>query len=178
MIEISRTSNLILRSAVLDGPYRYELRTIWDDALPKIVAIGLNPPKANDMETCVTLSALNNFARRNRFGGVVMLNLYAWRATRPADLFAASRRGENIIGDFNSFEMLRARIESNYGDNFNNTVVACWGSHGLKRGNAFLGFLGPAFVGAYVRAFGFNRDRTPIHPLHKTLSLSLAELPK
>ena len=75
-------------SAILspDGLYRYELRRdiagIFSPT-PLFVVIGLNPSTADATEDDPTIRRCVGFARREGCGELVMLNLYALRATDP-----------------------------------------------------------------------------------------------
>lgn len=160
----------IFLNATVCGPYRYELQLTWNDG-KKLVAVGLNPPGGDDLKYTSTVRVLMNYARKYRFGGLVILNLYGWKATNPAHLVAASRRGENVVGD-NDFYALRERIDRNGGEH----VTACWGTLGRKRGLDFLNFLGAEYVAENVKCFGVNRDGSPIHPLHSRLRETLVNL--
>ena len=61
----------------------------------------LNPSRADDMRDDPTIRKAAGFAKRLGFGELVVVNLYAWRSTLPRDLFAAERRGIDIVGPDN-----------------------------------------------------------------------------
>lgn len=150
-------------SAIVYGPYRYELCVTWSKQ-PRIVAVGLNPPDGDDLKLTNTTAVLVNYAKLRKFGGVTMLNLYAWKATLPAHLFAASKRGENVIGPGNHLPDLKIRILQHLTGGA--TLLACWGKHGTRRGHDLITFLGDGFS---FHCLGVNNDGSPIHPLHSTL---------
>lgn len=84
------TEPLVRRSAVVSdcGRYRYRLDRIWDTALPAVTFIMLNPSTAdasNDDATIRRLAGTNGFARRWGCGALIVVNLYAWRATTPVN---------------------------------------------------------------------------------------------
>jgi len=78
----------ILRMATIsdDGLYRYELTRRWDITKPSLVWILLNPSVANEEIDDPTTRRCMGYARREGFGGVTLINLFALRATRPVHL--------------------------------------------------------------------------------------------
>jgi hypothetical protein len=66
-----------------DRRHRYELWRIWDRKVRKMVVIGLNPSTADETKNDPTIRRCINFAQRERCGGLVMLNLFGFRATDP-----------------------------------------------------------------------------------------------
>jgi len=71
-----------------DRVYRYALWRVWDAALPSFVVIGLNPSTADETENDPTIRRCIGFAKREGCGGLVMLNLFAVRATDPRVMMA------------------------------------------------------------------------------------------
>ncbi|NDZ63594.1 DUF1643 domain-containing protein [Streptomyces cyaneofuscatus] len=68
------------------GRYRYRLTREWDDARPPATFVMLNPSTADADEDDSTVRRCLGFARRWGCGSLVVVNLYAWRATNPSDL--------------------------------------------------------------------------------------------
>ena len=99
------------------GKYRYELTRIWQDTLPKLVLIGLNPSTADAETDDNTIRVCSKRAREWGYGGIVMLNLFAYRATDPADMCRAG----NPVGPGNNVVLNRYRHVP---------AIACWGGHG------------------------------------------------
>ena len=64
--------------------YRYWLRRHWDPILPLCAFIGLNPSTADARSDDPTLR--RNFAKDWGYGSLLMVNLFAWRATDPGEL--------------------------------------------------------------------------------------------
>ena len=74
------------RSAVIAGEadcYRYELRRVWDDALPLLVVCMLNPSTADAERDDPTILALIHFGKLWGYGGLLIVNLFAFRAASP-----------------------------------------------------------------------------------------------
>lgn len=78
--------------AVFDksGAYRYRLWRHWDPALPKLCIIMLNPSTANAEQNDPTINRCINLAKEWGYGGVEVVNLFAYRATNPRDLWQAA----------------------------------------------------------------------------------------
>jgi hypothetical protein len=87
-----------------------------------------------------------------------MLNLYAYRATIPADMWKAQKRGIDILGgQRNWVKALKGYIDAFSCD----LVVASWGAHGKKRGPDVC-----THWGVGLTCLGRNNDGSPKHPLY------------
>jgi hypothetical protein len=64
---------------VSDG-YRYTLTRVWDPVLPMTTFVLHNPSTADATQLDPTLRRCVGFAKREGYGGMVILNLYAFRA--------------------------------------------------------------------------------------------------
>ena len=68
------------------GAYRYTLWRRWDEALDRLVWVMLNPSTADAETDDMTIRKCTGFALRWGFGGIEVVNLFAYRATKPLDL--------------------------------------------------------------------------------------------
>lgn len=134
--------------------YRYELRRGWDRKKPKIVFIGLNPSTANETANDPTVRRCMGFARDWDGGGLVMLNIFAFRATLPADL----RKAEEPIGDDNDQFILDACRRR--------TVIAAWGTHGTYRSRCYELEAMLRHEGVKLQCLGTTKAGHPKHPLY------------
>jgi hypothetical protein len=118
----------------------------------RIAWIGLNPSTAYEVTLDQTLAAVCRYSRKWGFTDVVMLNLFAFRATDPRDL----KRASDPIGPDND-EHLLAEVSTA------DRVIACWGGHGrfLGRDRQVSALLNVSFE-CLLR----NRTGTPHHPLY------------
>ena len=66
--------------------YRYELHREWDKKKGKVLFIMLNPSTANHIENDLTTIRCINFAEKWGYGGIMIGNIYPFRAKRPKDL--------------------------------------------------------------------------------------------
>ena len=134
-----------------DRVYRYELRRTWGPG-PVVAFIGLNPSTADETVDDPTIRRCIGFAKRWGYGGLVMLNLFAFRATDPRDMRAA----DDPVGPDNDRHLIAATSESGL-------VVAAWGVHGAyrNRDREVAGLLAWNLM-----ALGLTRDGHPRHPLY------------
>ena len=90
------------RTASIDESrtYRYHLGRVWDPLiLERCCFIMLNPSTADAEVDDPTIRRCIGFAKAWGYGGLDVLNLYAYRATEPIKLFAA----KDAIGPDNDF---------------------------------------------------------------------------
>lgn len=65
--------------------YRYFLSRQWGQ-LPPLIVIMLNPSTADAFKNDPTVQLIENLAKSMGFGGYIVLNVAAYRATEPADM--------------------------------------------------------------------------------------------
>lgn len=137
------------------GHFRYSLTRVWDEAKPMIAFIGLNPSTADESEDDNTIRKCVKFARRDGFGSLCMINLFAFRATQPADM----KRHGMPIGRDNDRTILETV-------NLCNRVVACWGNPGswMSRDKAVCKMLEKHGVALYC--LEVTKSGQPKHPLY------------
>lgn len=145
----------IAKSAVISpcGTFRYELRRTWDSLLPVLVFVMLNPSTADAEKDDATIRKCMGFAQRFGFGGIVVVNLFAYRARDPKDLKAAGFP----VGPENDAAILRA-IQGGQ-------VICAWGANANRTPR-------PAYVVKMLQAAGvqpkclaITGDGFPAHPL-------------
>jgi hypothetical protein len=127
-----------------------------------IAFIGLNPSRANEVESDMTITKCIGFARRWGFGGIVMVNLYGFVATLPKDMIAS----EDPVGPGNDAE-IAARL-SDVG-----LVVAAWGNSVPVRDRPRLEYqsrIGRVLelAGRPVYCLGKTQGGSPRHPSRET----------
>ena len=76
------------KSAIISdcGKYRYELHRTWDEDKGKVLFIMLNPSTADGIHADLTTTRCINFAKKWEYGGIMIGNIYPFRAKRPKDL--------------------------------------------------------------------------------------------
>ena len=145
-----------------DRRFRYQLVREWDDNLRRVAFIGLNPSTADETADDPTIRRCIAFAKQWGKGGLLMLNLYAYRATLPAEMWKAQKRGVDIIGGVpNWVDSLKQYVAEQNCD----LVVAAWGKHGSKRQSHVVKNW-PSLM-----CLAKNNDGTPKHPLYLKANL-------
>lgn len=160
------------RAAEISGckQFRYLLSRRWANGLA-LTFIMLNPSTADALEDDHTIRKCIGFAKRFGFAGIVVVNLFAYRATDPAEL----RRAGFPPGPLNLDYLLTVTGEATKAGA---PIVCAWGAH--ARRNAFAAELvaGMQKVGADLRALRILDDGTPAHPLTLPYSCELVPFPK
>ncbi len=135
--------------------YRYALWRRWDHSRPTCAFVLLNPSTADERDDDPTIRRCVAFARSWGFGGVIVVNLFALRASDPRSL----RLARDPVGPAND----RALVTHARGADL---VVLGWGAHGRLRGRAdeVRRLLAP--VRAKLRRLGSTRSGEPRHPLY------------
>lgn len=72
------------------GRYRYSLGRLWDASRPQLMVVMLNPSTADGTVNDATIVRLMTRAQRSGYGSLVVVNLYAYRATNPKELMSAA----------------------------------------------------------------------------------------
>lgn len=139
------------------GAYRYRLWRRWDTTEPSVAFVMLNPSTADAAVDDPTIRKCVGFARRWGLGGVRVVNLYAYRATDPRDLWRAQRSGVDIVGWPHNRDHVRAAA-SDAG-----VIVAAWGANAPTEAGVAMA----AELCRYgdVWCLGTTRGDAPRHPL-------------
>ncbi len=136
------------------GKYRYLLWRTWGKQQP-LVFIMLNPSTADANQDDATIRVCMGRARRMKVGGIIVANVFAFRATKPSDLFAAA----DPVGPLNSSEILHAITIPN------RMVIAAWGDHGMYRHGWLAVRQEAKDCGQPLHALRLTKAGTPCHPL-------------
>ncbi|MBI4782867.1 MAG: DUF1643 domain-containing protein [Oscillatoriophycideae cyanobacterium NC_groundwater_1537_Pr4_S-0.65um_50_18] len=131
--------------------YRYSLWRSWDDDKPRVAFVMLNPSTADADCNDPTLRRCIGFAQTWGYGSLVVVNLFALRATHPEQL----RQVRDPIGQECDRYILAAVSIADC------TVVA-WGNGGHLKGRDRTV---QELIGA-AHCLGVNRSGQPRHPLY------------
>lgn len=104
------------------GRYRYSLWRQWAPG-PQVMFVGLNPSTADALLDDPTIRRCMGFAREWGYAGMIMTNLFAFRATDPAVMLSA----DDPVGPSND-DVLQAAYEKAA------LTVAAWGVLGTLGG--------------------------------------------
>lgn len=153
------------RSAIVShcGKYRYVLTRTWGPQ-PPLVFVMLNPSIADANTDDQTVRKCIGFAKREKCGGIVIVNLYAWRSTDPAGL----KKTSDPVGPDND-GMIRSVLAGPC-----EKVVVAWGANGggarvVKVLNIILA------AGKVPWCFGYTTSGQPLHPLVLGYCMNLVE---
>jgi hypothetical protein len=139
-----------------DRNHRYTLIHRWDEMLNPdhgIAWICLNPSTADEHQLDPTLRRIRDFSATWGYSFFIMLNLFAWRATLPADM----KRVADPIGPDND------RWIAHWGARVDRVMLG-WGEHGahLGRDQQVLAYLDRGKTYCLER----NASGQPKHPLY------------
>ena len=151
------TYNIERDAALSDcGQYRYLLRRTWDHDRPRALFVMLNPSTADAEVDDPTIRSCARLCRAWGYGSFEVVNLYAWRATKPDDLagaaFPVGVRTDAIA------EAAVTRCD---------VGICAWGAHPLGgggRGRLMRDLIRGRRPAAYC--LGLTRDGSPKHPLY------------
>lgn len=139
--------------------YRYTLTREWDGGIPPLTFIMLNPSTADATLDDPTIRRCIGFARSRGFGGLRVLNLFAFRATDPAHMKAEA----DPVGVDNDMH-LRAALDT--AKNANAPVIAAWGVNGIHNGRAAEVRELALQCAVTLICLGTTKDGCPRHPLY------------
>jgi hypothetical protein len=132
--------------------------------------IGLNPSTADEVNDDPTVRRCIRFARDWGYGGLVMMNAFAYRATDPRVMKAAFAP----VGPDNDYWLLEmAKIRRRQGA----VIVAAWGNHGIYRNRHqhILNLFQDA--GITLHCLGLTKTGQPKHPLYVSADILPKEFP-
>lgn len=138
-----------------DGAYRWRLWRCWDEALPAVVFVMLNPSTADALRDDPTVRKCIAYARAWGYGCLEVRNLFDLRATDPRAMLKhpvpKSHHADAAIRDATS----------------GRDVVAAWGNDGAHLGRGMWvarEMLRPR--AAHLWHLGLTKTGHPKHPLY------------
>ena len=151
---------LVNKNATLSDcrKYRYVLSRTWDSKKKTILFIGLNPSTADEQIDDPTIRRCINYAQNWGYGSLLMVNLFAYRATMPTEL----KKVKNPIGNDNDLHIkeLIKKVD---------LAVAAWGNEGslLNRDKEIKKII------PNLMCLKINKSGQPAHPLYQKKDLQL-----
>lgn len=157
---LSKPKNAVISP---DSKYRYALSRVWDIKLKVCVFIGLNPSIADADIDDPTIRRCVNFARGWGCGSLIMLNLFAYRATDLNEMLAAPNpSGESSTLAIKEFV------------NPHDLIICAWGNHGTHLGrNKYIKWLLTEQGCHDLWALEVNKSGQPKHPLYVKSDITL-----
>jgi hypothetical protein len=152
-VSLFATPSPMFKAALISpcGRYRYWLKRSWDPGAWSLPIIMLNPSTADSEVDDPTIRRCMSFAKREKYGGIFVVNLFAYRATDPTELLRAA----DPIGPSND-HWLREAIGHASGD-----VLCAWGAASGEQGARVL-----RMCGATAKCLGKTKEGHPRHPLY------------
>jgi hypothetical protein len=140
--------------------YRYELRRRWDTALLLLPVCMLNPSTADHARDDPTIRELTHFAKLWGYGGLYIVNLWAFRSSSPAEMIAALEpKGPDNL----------RHIEQALGYARHNDIpmLAAWGNDGAFQSRGFWLCEKAAHHLVDLVCLGMTRSGQPKHPMSR-----------
>ena len=133
--------------------YRYTLSRRWCLDKKKVAFIGLNPSTADEFKDDATVRRCANYALDWGFGSLQMLNIFAFRATEPAEM----KSEPEPVGPENDSYLVKVVQTVDL-------IVCGWGANGSHRGRneEVLRLLS----GFDLHCLTVTKDGHPGHPLY------------
>ena len=161
----------------LDSNYRYTLgrdfEGVCDDR--QCVFVMLNPSTADALVDDPTVRKCVGFAKRLGFGSLIVINLFAYRATKPSALTLHRREGRDAAGPDNALHV--SDILHNTSDYDGDRIIVAWGStSGRKWVQPFADVMLENIADAGRTAYRIGpalKDGNPRHPLMAPYAMAL-----
>jgi hypothetical protein len=132
--------------------YRYALWRIWDESKPLVMFIGLNPSTANETDNDPTIKSVCRIAKNNGYGGVYMMNCFAFISTDPKGLKTNAMTSE---WNDNTITVTASKCKD---------VVFAWGNFDVVKETGRGDELSEMFPNALC--LHKNKNGSPKHPLY------------
>lgn len=137
-----------------DRMYRYELWRRWGEG-PLLNFVMLNPSTADEVDNDQTVERCERRARQLGYDGLVVTNLFAFRATAPRAMKAAA----DPVGSENDAAILAVAGRAAL-------VIAAWGAHGGFRGRSQQVRQLFCEIGLPLHCLALTQSGEPKHPLY------------
>ncbi len=150
-----------------DGVYRYSLTRAWEPRSldRRCLFIMLNPSTADAEKDDPTIRRCVGFARREHCSELHVVNLFAYRATKPKDLRAAAKSGQDIFGPCNATHICDAI-------RYSSLIICAWGNNVIGTKQRLISHLLRKEDRKAV-CLGLTGQGEPTHPLMTRADLPL-----
>lgn len=139
--------------------WRYTLHRVWEPNKVSAMFVGLNPSTADEVNDDPTVRRCIRFAKAWGYGGLVMMNAFAFRATDPRVMKAAT----DPVGPDNDYWLLEmAKIQMQQGA----VIVVAWGNHGVYQNRHQTILILFWYAGVPLHCLGITKTGQPRHPLY------------
>lgn len=159
--------------------YRYSLRVEWEPGAFVLPVIMLNPSTADETANDPTVERVQRRAMKLKYGGIQVLNLFAYRATEPKDMKAQ----HDPVGPDNDATIRRVlegvahAVRAVDGDPRDFPVLLGWGTHGSFKGRDAEVLELVRQSGVHPVHLGITKDGHPKHPLYVGYNVGFSTFP-
>jgi hypothetical protein len=154
------------------GQYRYRLWRYWNRASPPLVMVMLNPSTATAETNDPTVERCQRRAKRLGFGGLEVVNIFAYRSTDPKGMKAVV----DPVGPDNDQAILEVcqKAMGLPGDAMAppGMVIVAWGQHGNHRGRGKQVIKMLRSHKIVINFLTLTKDNQPGHPLYVDYSVT------
>ena len=143
----------------VDGMYRYYLHRLVVSGTGRACWIMLNPSTADAVYNDPTINRVIDFTRRFGCREVEVVNLYAYRTSKPTELWNAYKENFDIVGPENDTHIMQVISRSSL-------AICAWGAipvNARKRAQSIIDTI--RNVGKRPYVLKLNQDGSPQHPL-------------
>jgi hypothetical protein len=134
------------------GSYRYSLSRIWDESLPAVLFIMLNPSSADGTKDDPSIRRCISYAKDWGFGSLFVGNLFALKSTKPTGLLEST----NPEGPENLKYLLKLSSHCKM-------IVCAWGNGTILKK---LSANSPKNLNRKLHCLKLSLDGIPCHPLY------------
>jgi hypothetical protein len=134
------------------GSYRYSVSRIWDESLPAVLFIMLNPSSADGTKDDPSIRRCISYAKDWGFGSLFVGNLFALKSTKPTGLLEST----NPEGPENLKYLLKLSSHCKM-------IVCVWGNGTILKK---LSANSPKNLNRKLHCLKLSLDGIPCHPLY------------
>lgn len=143
--------------------YRYLLWRVMDPAKPILIVMMLNPSRATHEQGDRTVDGLMRRATAMGYGGIIVINCFAYRATDPSDM----RRAADPVGPEN--DVITSMVLDQEAD-----LLCAWGVNATHRERERAVKCAISSGRAKPHALRLCANGAPEHPLYIPSALGLS----
>lgn len=138
-----------------NGMYRYKLWRTWDASTKPACFVMLNPSTADEVMNDPTVERCERRAWAMGYGGLIVVNIFAFRSTDPVYMKAAL----DPVGPENDRYIAESAKESGM-------VICAWGNHGRHKARSAAVQRLLSEAGVQPHALKLSATGEPWHPLY------------
>lgn len=151
-----------------DGVYRWWLTRVWDPSKKLVIWVMMNPSTADHRKNDPTILKVIRYAKRWGYGGVLVLNIFAFRSSKPENM---PQDEQAAIGRSNDWWI---RTIFTHAKRKKLKVVCAWGVKYQNRGHQIRQLAADAGLTLSCLEVALNGE--PKHPRFLSESLSPRQL--